>query len=85
MKDCNQLLLFHPIAACLGDSICGGCTGNIRNVKLQSKRSYFCPVSAGFCAIDGRESLKWVIAAVQNIQICSACGPPRAFSDPSVY
>lgn len=42
-------------------------------------------MSAGFCAIDGRESLKWVIAEVQSIQLCFACGPPRAFSDPNVY
>lgn len=54
-------------------------------MKLQSKRAYFCPMSAVFCAIDVRESIKWMIVAAQSIQLCFAYGPQRACSDPSVY
>lgn len=42
-------------------------------------------MSAVFCAIDVRESIKWMIVAAQSIQLCFACGPQRACSDPSVY
>lgn len=54
-------------------------------MKLQRQKAYFYPMSAGFHDADSRKSIKWLTAEVQCIQLCFACGPQTACSDPSIY